>query len=39
VTPELALKQLQDKVAAAIGPEVDLLKDLIEERQKDAGSQ
>jgi ribonuclease VapC len=32
LTPELALKQLQDKVAAAVGPEVDLVGELIEER-------
>jgi len=36
LTPELALKQFQDKIAAAIGPEVDLVKELIEERMEDA---
>ena len=36
LTPELALKQLQEKVAAAVQPGVDLVGELIEERRRDA---
>ncbi len=36
LTPALALKQLQDKVAAAVGPGVDLVGELLQERRQDA---
>ena len=35
LTPELALKQLQDKVAAAVSPGVNLVGELIQERKRD----
>ena len=38
LTPALALKQLQDKVAAAVGSGVDLVGELIQERKQDAES-
>jgi AbrB family looped-hinge helix DNA binding protein len=36
-TKELALRQLQDQVAAMVPPEVDLTQQLNEERRRDAG--
>ena len=36
LTPELALKQLQDKVSAAVSPGANLVEELIQERRRDA---
>ena len=36
LTPELALKQLQEKVSAAVPPGVNLVEELIQERRRDA---
>jgi len=37
-TQELALKQLQDKVAAVVTPGVPLVLEVVQERQRDADS-
>ena len=36
LTPELALKQLQEKVSAVVPPGANLVEDLIQERRQDA---